>query len=358
MPDTEAGHSQRDGSVPPALSYQPQGQYQQNSRFMSVLPLDSILNVFDVLEAHDAIALSLSCKGLHHHLFAAARSRFENASREGKRKVRTMLERTLPPNQIYCPFCRIFHTLDNNYRRTSCLESQEPRAFVIAGQVPGILTHKMKYLDARSLMNAVTFKRQLPNKFPKSSGRVRKLVVGPDDNFWIHGGEAKVVRGELFTKTTSMHLRRHATSANEKFTYRVCRHLQIPAQFPRMWITMFALKRINTSTEEGDRAAMGACPTCHAEWYLRIEFEEDAATGIRDSWAMVIDSWHCLGSMRSPTDPIWTRAAGESTPAERRWAAEEWHCIDIMRTRNWIDGPRMGEVGPLRKLWDFYQKCE
>lgn len=332
-PASEILQAQRDAPVPPPTPPQPKGLYQQGSKFMD-LPLDMILTIFDRLEVHDAVALSLTCKGLYQHLFADARIRFKNTSREGREEVQTMLEKDLPYDQIYCGFCGTFHTMYDDYRSTVCLENRQPGVSAFATQVPGILTSKLTFLDARAILNVMLFKRPDGKNILKALER--KTSAGTVESPWTQHWEFKRLDGpgDLLATVTSTHSRFKATRDNEKFTYSVCKHIHLLAEFPNMLVNRPDLSR-TFICPEGDFAS-GTCLACHAHWDLWLRWSKDWKSWNYNGWKIEIKSWHRLGRLRSPSDPIWARNAGEYWSPEYRVPGIRWDKI----TPNYITFPR------------------
>ncbi|KAG6358501.1 hypothetical protein INS49_014385 [Diaporthe citri] len=207
-------------------------QYQSTSKVMG-LPLDVIVMIFDLLDVHDAVAFSLACKGLHDHLFANARTLFKAASREDKFKVQTMLEKDLQYDQIYCPFCRTFHSLHKAYRKSNCAESGKHQVSLFTTHVPGEMTSALSYLDARAIMNAVFFKR------PSAEGYLkwleRRIQTGTRESSWQQVWKAKVIKGELFLMIVTGHDRISTTKDKDEFALSVCKHVHIRGKFPHLW---------------------------------------------------------------------------------------------------------------------------
>lgn len=228
VPAAEDCHNHNDscGSMSPSpsqsrstvLTSEPQ-QYQAQSMFMG-LPLDITLCVFDYTEADGSIALSLACKGLYCHLFAKARTRFENASTEVKLKVQTFLEKGLRGNQIYCAFCRSFHSLFRADRQFSCQESKFPdSSFNI--RKPGGRVWTLEYLDARAITNAGLFESPTARKTtrtPIGKDWRQPICTGSGWSQWL---EFKVINQELLLRVKSQHIRNNAQKEGDEFNSHV-----------------------------------------------------------------------------------------------------------------------------------------
>lgn len=318
----ETCHAQRDDPASSRTPSKPKGIYQQDSKFMG-LPLDMILTIFGPLEAHDAVALSLTCKGLYQHLFADARIRFKNTGREGRQKVQTMLEKDLPWDQIYCAFCGTFHTLDDKYRRTSCLENQQPQLSSFATQVPGILTSRLRYLDARAILNLMLFEK--PNRTKLLESLERKVSAGTTKRPWAQTWEFQKYRGELLAMITSTHSNHKGWRYPKQFTYSVCKHVHLHASFPNMWVnsTGFSLMFICPA---GDYAS-GICLDCQTDWEVTLEYSKDIIGWTRCGWEIEVHSWLRLGRLRSPSDRVWARCAGEYVSPDEMLPGTRWDMI-------------------------------
>lgn len=327
-PSSKSGHTkseQPDPCTSPSES-PPETQYQPDSKLMEI-PLDVIVAIFDLLEVQDAAALSLACKGLQNHLFANARTRFSSADRGGKLKVQTMLEKDLPDGHVYCPFCRIFHTIDEKYRKKRCFENGRIKSSTFATYLPNtkqILA--LRYIDARAIMNAVLFNR------PSTEDQLKRLkhtyVTGKPNNTWQHNIEAKVINQELYLKASTWHRREVKTNGTDRWVYNVCKHVRAHGNYPHFWAHHSEISRVvHFSHSRSSRRAISAtCGTCGADWALRVKWiykdddneDEEANTGLRSGWFFNIISWHRLGGLRSPGDPLWAESAGEDRPANRK----------------------------------------
>lgn len=318
----ETCRAQRDDPASLPTPSKPKEPYQQDSKFMG-LPLDMILIIFDPLDAHDAVALSLTCKGLYQHLFADARIRFKNTSREGRQEVQTMLEKDLPWDQVYCGFCRTFHTLNDTYRRTYCLENQQPGLSSFATQVPGILTSKLKYLDARAILNIMLSEKPTSKKLLESLER--KVSAGATESPWTQTWEFNKYRGALLAMITSTHSNHRPRRYHKNFTYSVCKHVHLHASFPNMWVNHagFFLMFI---CPEGDYAS-GTCLNCHTDWEVTLKYNKDMISWTSHGWEIEVHSWHRLGRLRSPSDQVWARCAGEYVSPDEMLPGVRWKMI-------------------------------
>lgn len=305
---------------------QDEEEYQSSSVVMG-LPLDVILIIFDLLEVHDAVAFSLACKGLHEHLFANARALFKAASKEDKFKTQTMLEKDLAHDQIYCPFCRTFHSLHNEYRQANCAEKAKPQLSVFATYIPGELASAVSYLDARAVMNAVSFKRPCAEEYLKFLDR--RFRIGTPESSWYQVWAPRVIKGELFLLIVTGHDRVATAGDKDEFVLSVCKHVTIQGKFPHIWAYHSELSWMCLFADR--RLAAGTCRTCHADWRLLMEWVEGKGEGApaRAGWDIFIRSWHRLGPLRSPWDPRWARGAGEERSPKTKWIdGDSTHIID------------------------------
>ncbi|POS78340.1 hypothetical protein DHEL01_v203270 [Diaporthe helianthi] len=288
-------------------SSQSSSPYQPDSKFIN-LPLDIILGIFDYLKANHAIALSLTCKGLHTHLFADARTLFDNANNKGRLKVQRMLEMNLPPNHVYCPFCKTFHSLDERYREAHCLESQSPHISSI--HAPIVNAHIWGRLSsAREQLQTLRKKHCRP---PPTVG-----------NGWRKWWWPEVTsRGDLEVCITSQHVQSDARDKDEVFEYSVCEYASIRAQFPYMWTNLTMMDFLGYRS---GKFARGKCKRCNADCAVMVKwtFDNEAATACDNTppagWEIEFKSRHRLGRLRSPNDQAWALCAGEySAPKVRR----------------------------------------
>lgn len=290
------------------------------------LPLDVALCIFDHLEVDDSIALSLACQGLHHHLFAKARTRFKNASNEVKCRVQTLLEKGLPRDQIYCAFCRTFHPMHWHYRQTTCLEPEFPDT-CFTTRTPGGRGWKLPYLDARAVTNMGLIQSATTSETANTLEQGPWQRLKTTENGWSQWVEPKVLNDELYLRTRSRHIRRHASHETDNFTFSICKHAVIHAQYPFIWADKTSLSRLSHNTSR-DRAS-GTCATCSADWDLRMDliFADRAAAGWdATGWALTVTSWHRLGGVRSPDDPIWVQNAGGYATPRMRWYGGKCFC--------------------------------
>lgn len=312
-------------AIQPQREDQHEKQYQTTSQVMG-LPLDVMVMIFDLLEVPDAIAFSLACQGVRDHLFADARALFKKSSREDKLNVQTMLEKDLPHDQIYCPFCRTFHTLDRGYRQANCAEKDKPQLSLFATHVPGTETSTLSYLDARAITNAVLF--ELPCAPDHLKTLEQRFRVGSRENPWHQVWTPKVIKGELFLMIAAGHDRIATIRHKDEFVYSICKHVQIHAKFPHMWAHLSELSRIGVCKTRD--WATGTCATCHADWKLWMKWiSRDDGLSPRAGWDILIRSWHRLGTLRSPSDSRWAMSAGEDRPTQTRWiGGDSVHIID------------------------------
>lgn len=320
QPDLSSQAVQTQIEEPASAAIQPQRedqheeQYQSTSKVMG-LPLDVIVMIFGLLEIHDAVAFSLACKGLHHHLFGDARALLKDAGPWEMRNVQAMLEKDLPHDQIYCHFCRRFHSLDKDYRKANCAEKDNPHTTLFATPIPGRHTPTLTYLDARAILNAVEFKRPWAKTSLKTLERT--IRVGPRDNQWCQVWEPKVLYGALCLRITTGHDRKNTIREKDEFVYSICKHVHIHAKFPHMWAHLFELRRIVLCNR--DKAA-GTCDTCHAEWGLEMTWiDGDEGSSSRAGWDIVIQSWHNFGLLRYPSERLWALSAGGDRSPKTKW---------------------------------------
>ena len=323
--------------------------YQPNSKLMS-LPLDLIVAIFNILEPHDSVALSITCQGLHQHLFADARTRFKNASRKEQYMVQTMLEKGLSHDESYCPFCKKFHTLDQLYRDKYCCESE---VYSFATYLPNVKASTLKYLDARAIMNAINFKRSSVGEALQPLHR--KLKTGKAEGRWRHIWEPRVIDEQLFLKVTSSHTHGAAliSSNEDEFVYNVCPHVHVNARFPIMQIDASQVSRL---VYTGVRCCSSTCLTCRADWTVNVEWttaKEWTLCTAEEGWAVEFNSWHRLGSLRSPYDAAWGRSAGEERSQKPVWQRSSRHIIFVNETQMlWYPAPPpASRVGTSQKIW-------
>lgn len=291
------------------------------------MPLDVICVIFNLLGTDDSMAFALACKGLSYHFFADSRRIFNAASQADKHKVQTMLEKDLSPSDIYCPFCRKFHDLDDeHYRSNICLEKNEISSSSFFTVLPGGKSLHLTYLDARRAVNAVLFNRP----FAKATLDLLKrncTQAGPS-SYWTQRWTPKVVGGELLLKIDS----RHVGQKGEKFTFNMCKHVDIRGDFPGVWVQAAQLQRLvrvfSRTPGDGESAALATCDACLAEWKLKIEWEDDEETLESCAWYIDISSWHRFGNVRSPYNTWeWACSAGEERNAVGTWTVVDSVCL-------------------------------
>lgn len=327
VPASESGQTKSDGSdsYASASGSPPESQYQPVSKLMDI-PLDVIVMIFNILEVDGAVALSLACKGLHTHLFAGARNRFHAADKDDKHKVQTMLEKDLPDGQIYCPFCRTFHTLDKDYRKTTCLEKDRHEQSTFARYVPEVQPFRLRYLNARAIMNAAHFnKPSVESNTQKRNGGEATLETlrhffksGTPENEWWQGTTPRVIGGELYLKVFTQHRRELIPGEKDYFTFNVCKHVRVHGCSPLLWAHNSELSRVCHFYDK--KSASATCDTCRADWSLRVEWvDEEKEIFSRSGWTVTIVTWHRLGGLRSPDDPLWAESAGEVRSSKKSW---------------------------------------
>lgn len=334
---------------------------------MTILPLDLTATIFDLQELPDAVALSLACKGLHQHLFPAARRRFEGATAGARREVQTMLEKDLPEDQIYCAFCKTFHTLDDEYRKTKCLEGANPALASFGTHVAGKRVLTLKYLDARALVNATLFKRSpaadllkklewnvgagLPRMHPCRKATRAEYGASP----WFQEGWAKVIKGQLFLHVEAVHHELAGIRDRDEVAYSVCKHVALRGRFPHLWANTSELRRVCHFSSRDQ--VTGTCETCRADWNLKQTWTpSDDGTKARAGWLIHVTSWHYLGWVRSPFESWWSDSAGEVAKPEIGWV--EGDSVYINDHDDWdhqmqactAADPEMA-FGTLQRIW-------
>lgn len=370
-PASESSQNKSDGSdscASPSESPS-ESQYQPVSKFMDI-PLDVILMIFDILEVDDAVALSLACKGLHTHLFSGARNRFNAADKEDKHKVQTMLEKDLPDGQIYCPFCRTFHTLDEDYRKTTCLEKDRHQQYTFARYVPEAQPFRLRYLNARAIMNAAHFNKPSveSNKQRRSGGEANLESLrhvfesGTPGNEWLQSTTPRVIGGELYLMVFTQHRRELKPGEKDYFAFNVCKHVRVYGCSPLLWTHNSELSR--TCHFYNKKSASATCDSCHADWRLRVEWaDEEKEIFSRSSWTVTFVSWHRLGGLRSPDDPLWAESAGEDRPSKKSWVhGDSFYLTDH---DNWERDMELCSpadynlaTGPAQRTWKEIEELE
>lgn len=328
-------------------------RYQPASKLLR-LPLDLTIVIFDLLEIHDAVAFSLTCKGIHHHFFADARSRLGGANHEDHYKVQTMLEKDLPHDQIYCPYCGTFHSLDPKYRKKFCREQDHDESHTFATFLRGQPAISLKYLDARAIVNAVLFKR------PDALKKLMELQTCSLDGAWPPWHQywyPKIIGGQLFLKVEASHVRRTAAEDQHEFSYSVCKHMHVYGKFPHLWVHH---SQTRYGFFFGSRKKFAAtCRMCGTDWMLDQEWIGDTrGPSNREGWSLSIESWHCLGDVRSPFRSSWSHCSGMLRNPDPRWiAGDTSYIIDhhdwdrqMQRFRE-IAGRRARVIGPNEKSW-------
>lgn len=351
----QAGQIQDVEPAAPAIPSQDEQPYQPDSKLMSI-PLDLTATISDILEPHDALALSLTCKGLHDHLFGGARARFENASREARWKVQTMLEKDLPPDQIYCAFCKTFHTTDEKYRSTVCRGRTSSGRSSFTTHLRGDPVSRLGYLDARAIVNASLFQRPSADDALASLLR-RSLSSGtPRRDMWEQTWEARVIGGQLFLRTETWHTAARGRKDRDRFAHSVCGHVHIHARWPSLWVNVSELGRLCRFADSD--CVAGTCRTCRADWTMMtiwVDGKKDKRP--KDAgWLIKITSWHRLGGVRSPFDPVWARCAGEDRSPKPEWDHWDSECINAtdhleLNARGYEGGEEDSQFGKAQMVW-------
>ncbi|KAK2609414.1 hypothetical protein N8I77_002911 [Diaporthe amygdali] len=294
------------------------------------IPLDLLRMVFYYLETEDCIAFSLACEGLYDNLFFQARQRFASASPDHKRRVQTMLEKDLKYVDVYCPFCKTFHTWnDKKYRGINCAEKDEIQSTTFAATQLDTRLSQLSYLDARMIVNAVIFNKSY--SLGALGLLLRHFIFGTPRCLWSQSWWPKVIDGELILNVASKHMKDSSGVNEDEFAFRVCKHVIIYGKFPHLWVDTRQLKRIVLCPSA--RHATGTCRTCSADWDLNVEWIDDEESSHHKGWWIGIEAWHRLGDLRSPYEKRWKLAAGEGISPDSSWI--EGHSKHITDHEGW-----------------------
>lgn len=298
---------QGDAASAPFVQPQLERRYQPNSKFMD-LPLDLTFMIFDHLDARDSTALSLTCRGLFDSFFAKARKRFHSTDMWDHSRTRLMLEHHAPPHVIYCYFCAGIHTVDKEYRRTSCLERKRTTSSCFDTQLVGGGAHKLMFIDARVAVNAAKFNKPGAEKLLESLRWKGAEQAGTSR--WTHQIEARITNSgrELILEKTSTHV--HPDQPFDEFTYSVCKHVHIYAKHPFIFADS---RKFDSKGCPGDALNVGSsCAVCGAQWDIKMGwYLQQPETAAREGWGLAIWSRHFLGQLHIPSCRTWARCAGE-----------------------------------------------
>ncbi|OCK73879.1 hypothetical protein K432DRAFT_398541 [Lepidopterella palustris CBS 459.81] len=269
------------------------------------LPVELVQMVAEFLPASDKAALALSC----HRLYYIIGRSWSPLEGEDKKAFLTILQKDLPDLYL-CQACVQFHGFPKDAGpRNGILDFSKPNtACKLKYRMSGFgHDYYMSFYQIHLVMNRHFF--WPTHGIPLNALAKAHTFTWPSGFTIKEAWRPKILGNELFLAVTYHFYHKDGNRNMRKYIdgqiFDICRHLR--TDYVRPWRSTPRVPELVGCRLEGDSDSNSY--ECYGETnYCRFCLT-DYEVIIRDlgvkGWWIVINTWHQLGSGRTPHDPIW-----------------------------------------------------